>query len=128
MKRGRDRDFFIRHIVVVILFAISTTMTIHNNLHIDSSDQLTGIQFLSVYLFKFSPLLILSALEGVTPAVVSCFVRFAVKTAVNKELAFITGIYIVGAATTHYFSMTGMFSKKRKTFLVMLFTSSKYKS
>ena len=121
MKRGRDRSFFIRHIVVVIIFVFTTMVTIKNNMHIDSGDKLTLLQFFSVYLFKFSPLLILSALEGVTPAVVSCFILFAVKTAVNKELAFITGIYIVGAATTHYFSMTGMFAKKRKALMVMVF-------
>ncbi|WP_155834318.1 hybrid sensor histidine kinase/response regulator [Butyrivibrio sp. VCD2006] len=121
MKRERERDFYIRHIVVVILFCITTILTVKNNIHIDNGEELTAIQYFSVYLFKFSPLIVLAAFEGVTPAVVSCFVLFAIKTGVNKELAFTTGVYIAGASITHYFSMTGMFSKKRKAFLVMLF-------
>ncbi|SDB40629.1 ATP-binding protein [Butyrivibrio sp. INlla16] len=119
--RKRDRNFYIRHIVLIVLFAFATVITIKNNLHIDNGDELLGLQFFSVYLFKFSPLLIFAGLEGVTPAVFSCFILFGVKTVVNKELAFITGIYLVGAATTHYFSMSGMFAKKRKALLAMLF-------
>ncbi|WP_408070519.1 ATP-binding protein [Butyrivibrio sp. JL13D10] len=121
MKRKRDRQIIIRHIVLVILFSLTTTLTIKNNLHIDNGDQLTSFQYASVYLFKFSPLIILTAFEGIIPSIISCFILFGVKTIVNKELAFVTGIYILGAAITHYFTMSELFKKKRTAFCVMLF-------
>lgn len=121
MKRRREKEFYLRHIVMVILFAVTTMITVKNNMHMDSGEDLTMGQLASVYLFKFSPLIIFSALEGITPAIFSCFALFAVKTAVNKELAFVTGIYIFGAAVTHYFAMTGFFNKKRTAFITMIF-------
>ena len=121
MNRKRDKQFYIRIIVLIALFIFTTTITIKNNLHIDNGDILTKWQYVSVYLFKFSPLIVLTAFEGVIPSILSCFVLFAVKTSINKELAFVTGIYIVGAAATHYFTMSEFFKKKRTALMVMLF-------
>ncbi|WP_051656727.1 ATP-binding protein [Butyrivibrio sp. AE3004] len=121
MYRKHDYNFYLRYIVLIILFAVTTTLTIHNNLHIDNSESLSAFQFAVVYFLKFSPLIILSAFEGVIPSILSCFLLFAVKASVNKELAFVAGIYILGAAITHYFSMSGMFGKIKKAVLVMLF-------
>ncbi len=121
MYHKHDLQFYLRYAVLGILFSITTILTIKNSLHMDSVENLDFWQYTAVYLFKFSPLIVLSAFEGVIPAILSCFILFAAKTSVNKELAFVTGIYIVGAAITHYFSMSGMFGKKRKAFFVMLF-------
>ncbi|MBE5843830.1 MAG: response regulator [Butyrivibrio sp.] len=116
----------IRHITFLLLLTATTTLTVKNNIHIDNGDAMTQIQYVSVYLFKFSPMLILSALGGIIPGMVSCFILFFIKTAVNKELAFTTAIYVLGAATAHYFSMTGMFNKKRKALIVMVFYMALY--
>ncbi len=110
-----------RHITFLILLTLTTIITIKNNIHIDSGEEMTQLQYVSVYLFKFAPMMILAALDGVIPGIVSCAVLFVVKTIVNKELAYTAAIYVVGAAMAHYFSMTGMFSKKRKAFLVVLY-------
>ncbi len=111
----------LRHVVFLFLCSALTTLSVKNNMHIDSGDEMTNLQYAAVYLFKFSPILVLSALEGVIPGMISCAILFIVKTVVNKELAFTTAIYVLGAATAHYFSMSGMFSKKRKAFCVMVF-------
>ena len=115
MKDTR-RVSIIRHVVFLLLLALSTMLTVKNNIHIDNGDKMNQLQYVAVYLFKFSPMIILSALEGVIPGMVSCAILFVIKTAVNKELAFTTAVYVVGAALAHYFSMAGMFSKKLFSF------------
>ncbi len=99
---------------------ICTILSAKNNIHIDSDDYLTPQLFIAVYLFKFSPVLLLAAFEGIIPCLISCFVLFAVKTTMNKELAFTTAIYIMGGAITHLFTLTGMFTKKRKAAVAVL--------
>jgi signal transduction histidine kinase/CheY-like chemotaxis protein len=121
MNRKRDKLFYIRYLVLIVMFVLTTWITIINNLHIDSGDDLNQLQFASVYLFKFSPLIVLTAFEGILPSILSCFILFAVKTSVNKELAFVTGIYILGAAATHYFTMSEFFKRRKTALIVMLY-------
>ena len=117
----KTKESIVKHIILIIMLVCTSVITIKNNTHIDNGDTLTRFQFAAVYLFKFTPIIVLSAMEGVIPGLIACFTLFIVKTSVNKELAYTTAIYVVGCALTHYFSMAGMFSKKRKTFVMMIF-------
>ena len=115
------KESIIRHFVLFIMLTLSTVITIKNNIHIDSGDDMTTFQYFAVYLFKFSPIIVLSATEGVIPSIISCLILFVSKTMVNQELAFTTAIYIVGGAVTYYCTMAGMFAKKRKAMIMVLF-------
>ena len=115
------KESIIRHFVLFIMLTLSTVITIKNNIHIDSGDDMTTFQYFAVYLFKFSPIIVLSATEGVIPSIISCLILFVSKTMVNQELAFTTAIYIVGGAVTYYCTMAGMFAKKRKAMIMVIF-------
>ncbi len=121
MQKRKIPDAIVRYLVLIVLFILSTIITINNNGNIDTPTKITEAEFWAAYLFKFSPIIILAALEGVVPCIISCFVLFITKTVMFKELAYTTAIYIAGGALAHYFSMMEMFSRKRKTLLVMLF-------
>jgi signal transduction histidine kinase/HPt (histidine-containing phosphotransfer) domain-containing protein/ActR/RegA family two-component response regulator len=116
----KKKESIIRHFIFLVMLTLCTIITIKNNVHIDNGEDMTTFQYFAVYLFKFSPIIVLSALEGVIPSIASCIILFIAKTIINKELAFTTAIYIVGGAITHYCSMAGLFSKKRKA-LIMIF-------
>ncbi|WP_051198065.1 ATP-binding protein [Butyrivibrio sp. MB2005] len=117
-----------RHFVLFIMLTLCTVITIKNNIHIDSGDDMTTFQYFAVYLFKFSPIIVLSATEGVIPSIISCLILFVSKTMVNQELAFTTAIYIVGGAVTYYCTMAGMFAKKRKALIMMFVYMALYGS
>ncbi len=117
----KHKESLNRHFVLVVLFLVCSIITIKNNVHIDDPGDMSNLQFWIVLLFKFSPVIVLSSLEGVIPGIGCCYLLFIAKTFVNRELAFTTAIYIIGAQFGHYFSMIGMYKKKRTTFFVMIF-------
>lgn len=119
-SKAKKKEIILRHIVFVLAMLWCTTLTIKNNGNIDTNKELTTMEYMAAYLFKFSPMLIFSALEGVIPCIFSCFILFAAKTVVYRELAFTSAIYFVGGAMAHFFSMSGMFAKKRKALAVMV--------
>ncbi|WP_081830060.1 ATP-binding protein [Butyrivibrio sp. NC2002] len=121
MQKSHFKEAVKQHIVMFILLFICTVLTIKNNGHIDNSVELTTGEYVAAYVFKFSPVIVLAALEGVVPSIICCFFLFFAKTMVYQELAYTAAIYFLGGALTHYFSMTGMFGKKRKAFLMMVF-------
>ncbi len=118
---GLKKESLIRHLILILVFSVCSIITIKNNLHIEDVGELNNMQFLVAYLFKFSPVILLSSLEGMIPGISCCYILLIAKTIINRELAYTAGVYFLGTQFSNYFSMAGYFRRKRTTFLVMLF-------
>ncbi|MBR1893599.1 MAG: hypothetical protein IJ815_08745, partial [Lachnospiraceae bacterium] len=86
-----------------------------------SDEELTNAQFFILSLFKYTPVVITSALCGCIPSLFSVLIVFWYKTITFSSFAYMTFIYMFVAMISHQFSKAGFFRNIWKTFFAAFY-------
>ena len=86
-----------------------------------SDAELTSGQFFMLSLFKYTPVVVTSALCGSIPALFSVMIVFWYKTITFSSFAYMTFIYMLVAMITHQLSKAGFFRNLWKTCIATLY-------